>query len=335
MDRPPPEGRPEEELERALTAVRRALRARRYSPRTEKAYLGWIARFARFHGRAPLSALGQHEVDAYLTHLAVANRVSASTQNQAASALVFLFRELGHPLPGRGGGVVRARRGVRLPEVLSQREVARVLRELSGRKRLIGALLYGSGLRVQEALGLRVKDLRLELREVVVRQAKGRKDRITMVPDRLREALARQIAWRRGLHDQDLAAGAGWIELPGAYERKSPRSAREAGWQYLFPAARLSRDPMTGRRGRVHLHPSAMQRAVKEAVRRAGVERRVTCHTFRHSFATHLLQQGYDIRTIQELLGHSSVRTTMIYTHVLNRPGLGVLSPLDRMDEDG
>ncbi len=318
-----------------LETLRRALRTRRYSSRTEKAYVGWARRFLHFHRRRALESLGRREVDAYLTHLAVARRVSASTQNQAASALVFFFKALGRPLPGGGRTIVRARRPARLPEVLSPGEVRRVLREMSGQKRLVGALLYGSGLRLNEALRLRVKDVRLELRELVIRQAKGRRDRVGLVPDRLREPLARQIRRTRRRFESDLQRDAGWVELPHALERKSPRLARSFGWQFIFGSSRLKKDPRTRRLTRPPMHPSAMQRAVKVAARRAGIDRRVTCHTFRHSFATHLLRSGYDIRTVQELLGHKSVRTTMIYTHVLNRPGLGIISPLDRMGEEG
>ena len=315
-----------------LDQSRRALAARHYSARTRTAYLSWIARFLKRHPGIDPSDLGRREVDAFLTELAVRDEVSPSTQNQAASALLFFFRTvLRLPLEATGE-IVRAKRRPKLPVVLDVAEVRAVLKELTGTQRLVAGLLYGSGLRLGEALGLRVQDLALGLGQITVREGKGGRDRITMIPERLAPALRRQIACRETLHEKDVAAGGGWVPLPRALARSRPELGRSLGEQFLFPSTRPRPDPRTGRVGRPHLHPSAMARAVKQAARRSGVRKRVTCHTFRHSFATHLLRSGHDIRTVQELLGHRSVRTTMVYTHVLNRPGLGVQSPLDRMD---
>lgn len=314
-----------------LAATGRALAARHYSPRTRTAYLSWVRRFLERHPGTDPRRLGRREVDAFLTHLAVGEEVSPSTQNQAASALLFLFRTvLEIPIEARGQ-IVRARRRERMPVVLDAGEVKRLLLHMQGTKRLIAGLLYGSGLRVGEALNLRVQDLALGLGQLTVRQGKGSRDRITMVPERLIPALQREIRRREQLHQQDLEKDAGWVSLPRALDRSRPRMGRTFGQQYLFPAARLSTHHRTGRRGRSHLHASAMARAVKKAAAEARIDKRVTCHTLRHSFATHLLRNGYDIRTVQELLGHKNVRTTMVYTHVLNRPGLGVQSPLDHL----
>ena len=302
-----------------------------YAPRTRTAYLGWMRRFLARHPGRPPESLGRREVDAFLTRLATHERVSPSTQNQAAAALVLLFRRiLRRPLEAEGE-IIRARKKPRLPVVLDPQEVQRLLMELGGTKRLIAAVLYGSGLRLNEALNLRVQDVALGLGQITVRAGKGGRDRITMIPDRLRDPLARQLKRRERLHEEDLERGAGWVPVRGAWERVSPEAGRTLGVQYLFPAARITRDPRTGKAGRRPLHATAMARAVKAAGKRAGIARNTTCHTLRHSFATHLLRNGYDIRTIQELLGHRSVRTTMVYTHVLNRPGLGVQSPLDRL----
>lgn len=318
-------------MEHLLEHCRRAMVARHYAHRTQAAYLGWVQRFLSHHRGTPHGSLGRREVDAFLTHLATSQDVSPSTQNQAASALVFFFRRvLQRPLEGEGD-IVRARRKAKLPVVLSEEEVRRLLKEMTGTKRLIGGILFGSGLRLNEALSLRVQDIAMGLGQIIVRQGKGGKDRITMIPDRLRDPLDRQLNRRQELHKQDVAKGAGWVFVPGALRRNSPDVGRSLGHQYLFPAARITLDPRTGQRGRSHLHPSAMARAVKDAAGRAEIHKKVSCHTLRHSFATHLLRHGYDIRTIQELLGHQSVRTTMVYTHVLNRPGIGVQSPLDRL----
>lgn len=318
-------------MEQLLAAAHRALAARHYSPRTRTAYLSWIRRFLTAAEGTDPHALGRPEVDAFLTRLAVEEEVSPSTQNQAASALLFLFRRVLEIPIEATGDIVRAKRRERLPVVLDVEEVRRLLKQLKGTKRLLGGLLYGSGLRLGEALRLRVQDVALGLGQITVREGKGGRDRTTMIPERLHAAVARQVTRREALHKADVRSGAGWVTIPRALARSRPDLGRTLGEQYLFPSSRVHTDPQTGLRGRGPLHPSAMARAVKQAGVRAGLRKRATCHTLRHSFATHLLQSGHDIRTVQELLGHKNVRTTMVYTHVLNRPGLGVQSPLDRM----
>jgi integron integrase len=293
--------------------------------------VAWAERFIRFHGLKHPAEMGATHVEAFLNHLAVERHVSASTQNQALSALVFLYREvLGADFPDLDH-LVRARRPVRLPVVLTRDEVKAVLERIPGAKGLMARLLYGSGLRVMECMRLRVKDVDLERSEIRVRDGKGARDRVAPLAQALHSPLADQVDRVRRIHRQDLAEGYGSVELPSALARKYPGADREPGWQYLFPASRLGADPRTGEVRRHHLAESALQRAVRNAVREAGVTKPASCHTFRHSFATHLLEDGYDIRTVQELLGHSSVKTTMIYTHVLNRGGRGVRSPLDAL----
>jgi integron integrase len=319
---------------RLLEQVSRAVRARRYSPRTEEAYIGWVRRYVQYHGLRHPEEMGTPEVDRFLTHLAVDRSASAATQGQARAALQFLYREvLRRPLDRSGQEVVRGKTPRRLPTVMSRTEVGLVLREMPGPKRLVASMMYGGGLRLMESLSLRVKDLDLERQELVVRHGKGGKDRVTVIPRAVIRDLEDQLEKRRALHDRDLAAGTGWAVLPGAYAQKAPRAGFEFGWQFVFPATTTVPDPRTGAHGRYHMHPTVIQRAVKSAARACGLAKRVTCHTFRHSFATHLLDDGYDIRTIQELLGHKSVKTTMIYTHVLNRGGRGIRSPLDRIME--
>jgi integron integrase len=308
--------------------VRDALVVRHRSRRTVEAYVGWIRRYVIFHGRVHPSALGPPAVASFLSDLAHRG-VSASTQNQALAALMFLYRDvLDDPLTV-GHGIVRAQRPHRLPVVLTRDEVRLVIGLLRGVNRLVALLLYGSGLRLLEALSLRVKDVDLASGEILVRGGKGDKDRRTVLPTSVSEPLTRQLGAVRALHERDLAEGAGAVSLPGALATKRPMASWTWGWQWVFPATRHYRHPVTGDRCRHHLHESAVQRAVQMAVVRSGLTKPASCHTFRHSFATHLLEGGYDIRTVQELLGHSDVRTTMIYTHVLTRGVRGVRSPAD------
>ncbi|MGQ0815047.1 MAG: integron integrase [Gemmatimonadota bacterium] len=313
-----------------LEQVSDACRARQFSPRTEEAYIGWIRRYVLYHGKRHPSDLGSTEIAAFLTHLAVERRVSPATQNQAASALLFLYREVLGMEVAAPEGVLRPPKPHRVPVVLTRDEVRAVLSELRGTHLLVCNLLYGSGLRLLEALQLRVKDVLLDRGELVVRAAKGGNERLTMLPDAVRKEMLRQLERVAELHARDVERGGGWVETPHALRLKYPRAGLELPWQYVFPASRPYTDRQSRRTYRHYLHESAVQRAVADAVRRARINKRASCHTFRHSFATHLLDDGYDIRTVQELLGHKSVNTTMIYTHVLNRGGRGVRSPLDR-----
>lgn len=315
---------------RLLERVRAAIRLRHYSLRTEQSYLDWIRRFIRFHEMRHPSEMGSEEVRAFLSHLAIEGKVAASTQNQALNAIAFLYRNvLEMDLP-RLADVERASKPRRLPVVLSRPEVASLFGQLGGRNRLMASLLYGSGLRLMECVRLRVKDVDFALGQIVVRDGKGRKDRITMLPESLNDSLRAQIATVETFHRRDVSDGIAGVFLPSALERKLPRAGHELAWQWLFPARERSVDPRAGVRRRHHVSETGLQRAVKRAVRRAGIRKPASCHTLRHSFATHLLEDGYDIRTVQALLGHRNVQTTMIYTHVLNRPGLAVRSPLDR-----
>ena len=313
-----------------LDQVRGKIRLKHYSIRTEQAYVDWIRRFILFFGKQHPRELGAAEVEQFLTHLAVEGNVAASTQSQAKSALLFLYREvLDNELPWLDN-VERAKVPKRLPVVLTRDEVGAVLTRIEGTHWLIASLLYGAGLRIMEALRLRVKDVEFARKEILVRDGKGFKDRVTMLPAALAAPLAEHLKRVKALHEQDLAAGRGAVYLPYALERKYPGAARDWAWQYVFPSAGLSEDPRTGIVRRHHLQDQAVQRAMRQAVRDAGVDKPATPHTLRHSFATHLLEGGYDIRTVQELLGHADVSTTMIYTHVLNKGGRGVTSPLDR-----
>jgi integron integrase len=310
------------------------LRVKHYSIRTETAYVDWVRRYVLFHGKRHPRDLGAAEVEAFLTDLAVQRRVSASTQNQAKSAILFLYKEvIDKDLPWLDG-VVAARVSQRLPVVLSVEEVNAALGHLRGTSGLIARLLYGSGLRILECLRLRVKDLDFASREILVRDGKGAKDRVTMLPVSQIEPLQRHLERVRELHGEDLAAGYGSVYLPYALDRKYPNAGTQWMWQYIFPSARLSRDPRSGVIRRHHADEKPVQRALQSALRSAGIHKPATPHTLRHSFATHLLQNGYDIRTVQELLGHADVSTTMIYTHVLNRGGRGVRSPLDARSGD-
>jgi integron integrase len=313
---------------RLLDRVRLAVRTRHYSLRTEEAYTGWVRRFVLFHGKRHPGTMGEAEVNAFLSDLATRQGVSASTQNQALAAILFLYRHvLERPLPAMAE-VVRAKRPRRLPAVLTRAEVRAVIGRLGGPERLVAVLLYGSGLRLLECLRLRVKDVEFGSNRIVVRDAKGQRDRVTPLPLVVKAAFPTWLARVKRIHDKDLAAGFGDVFLPDALARKFPGAEKEWGWQWIFPAEHRSRDPRSGAERRHHMHESVIQRAVRQAVLDIGISRRASCHTFRHSFATHLIEDGYDVRTIQELLGHKDVRTTMIYTHVLNRT-LGVRSPAD------
>jgi integron integrase len=312
-----------------LDQVRQALRARHYSPRTEQTYCHWIKRFIFFHGKRHPQEMGETEINAFLTHLAVKEKVSASTQNQALSALLFLYRYVLNREIGDLGEVIHARKPEHLPIVLTREEVKSVLSQLSGEKRLVVSLLYGAGLRLIECLQLRVKDVDFQRNEITVRGGKGEKDRVTMLPEFLKKSLEGHLQNVRAIHDQDLRDGWGRAPLPDALDRKYPNASVEWRWQWVFPQENRWTNPTTGEQGRHHIHETIVQKAVAKAVREAGLTKRATCHSFRHSFATHLLEDGYDIRTVQELLGHNDVRTTMVYTHVLNRGGKGVKSPLD------
>lgn len=322
---------PDDRSPRLIDAVRARLRVRHYSIRTEQVYVGWILRFIRFHGRRHPREMGAPEVEAFLSSLAVEGRVAASTQNQALSALLFLYREvLDIELPWMAD-VVRAKRPRRLPTVLSEHEVAQLLAQMDGRVWLVASLLYGTGMRLLEGLRLRVQDLDLVRREIVVRDGKGGRDRRTMLPTSLVEPLERELLRTRMLHEADLAAGFGRVWLPYALERKLPNAAPAWGWQYVFPAPRRSKDPRDGVERRHHLDDGMLSRALKAACTRAGLVKRVSAHTLRHSFATHLIERGQDIRTVQELLGHKDIATTQIYVHVLGRGANAVASPLDRL----
>ena len=312
-----------------LDQDRDAIRVRHYSIRTEEAYLQWIKRYIFFHKKQHPLDMGEAEITAFLSHLAVDKHVSASTQNQALSALLFLYKEvLGVELDWLED-VVRAKRPQRLPVVLSVNEVRQILSLIPENNGLIARLMYGTGMRLMEAIRLRVKDINFEYRQITIRDGKGGKDRTTVLPDALIEELKGQLNKTRRLHETDLAEGYGCVYLPFALSRKYPNACREFAWQYVFPSMKRSRDPRSGEIRRHHLDEKNLQRAIKNATRKAGIAKPVSSHTLRHSFATHLLENGYDIRTIQELLGHKDVKTTMIYTHVVNRGGKGVKSPID------
>jgi len=313
-----------------LDQVRAVIRLRHYSIRTEEAYVNVIRRFIIYHQKRHPKEMGVDEIRQYLSHLATADHVAASTQNVALSALLFLYREvllIDLPLIE---GVERAKRPQRIPVVLTPEEVKGVLAQMTGTHHLMASLLYGAGLRLMECVRLRVKDLDFAYRQIIVRDGKGERDRRTILPEPLAVPLRRHLARVRLQHEEDVRQDCGRVYLPYALERKYPKAATEWVWQYVFPAAKLSVDPRTGERRRHHASEDRLQRVVKRAIHSAGVEKRASCHTLRHSFATHLLEDGYDIRTIQELLGHADISTTMIYTHVLNKGGRGVRSPLER-----
>ena len=316
---------------RLIDQLIEALRSRHYSLRTEQAYALWVKRFIRFHKMRHPKDMGEAEINAFLTHLAVDTKVSASTQNQALSALLFLYRYVFGIEIGDLGDVVRARKSQHIPIVMTRAEARAVLEQMTGDTKLMASLLYGSGLRLSECLCLRVQDVDIAGGEILVFSGKGNKDRVTVLPDNLKTPLQEHLIRVRAIHRLDLAAGWGRVQVPEGVRRKYPGAATDWRWQWVFPQRTRWTNPETHEQGRHHLDEAVLQRAVKVAVLRAGITKRVGCHTFRHSFATHLLEAGYDIRTIQELLGHKSVNTTMIYTHVLNKGGRGVTSPLDLM----
>ena len=314
---------------RLLDRVRASIRARHYSLRTEEAYVGWIRRFIRFNRLRHPREMGEAEITAFLSSLALSGRVSASTQNQALAALLFLYREVLGSRVEWLEGIIRAKKPARLPVVLTRDEVRAVIANLHGDKKLMVIVLYGGGLRLMECLRLRVKDVDLERGQITVREGKGGKDRVTVLARSARSLLLDHLELVRKLHEGDLCAGFGRVTLRDALARKYPNADREWGWQWIFPAPNRYHDRISGTERRHHAHERGLQKAVRQAVLLAGIGKPAGCHTFRHSFATHLLEAGYDIRTVQELLGHSDVSTTMIYTHVLNRGGRGVVSPAD------
>lgn len=312
-----------------LDQVRDAIRLKHYAYRTEETYVQWIRRYILFHNKRHPKEMGNAEIEAFLTHLAVEGQVSASTQNQALSALLFLYREV-LKLEVANVNAIRAKRPQYVPTVLTKQEAIAVIQHCDGIYQLVVKLLYGSGLRLVEGLRLRVKDVDFAQQQIVVRDGKGSKSRVTMLPSSIAAELQDHLVGVQRQHQRDLSRGLGSVNLPFALERKYPNANREWIWQYVFPSGSISKDPRSGLLYRHHLHESGVQKSVKRAARAVRLTKRIGCHTFRHSFATHLLESGYDIRTIQELLGHRNVKTTMIYTHVLNRGGRGVLSPLDR-----
>ena len=316
---------------RLLDQVRNAIRCRHYSIRTEQSYVDWVKRYIFFHGKRHPQDLNESHICDFLTHLAVQKKVASSTQNQALCALVFLYREVIKKELGQFEGLVYAKRPVKLPVVYTREEVRAILMQLDGVHWIMGQLLYGAGLRVMECVRLRVKDIDFGYRQIVVRDGKGHKDRVTMLPEVVIEALSRHLEKVKAAHEIDLKAGFGTVYLPYALERKYRHANRSWGWQYVFPASKRSIDPRSGAERRHHLSEAVLQRAVKRAIAASAVAKPGGCHAMRHSFATHLLESGYDIRTVQELLGHKDVSTTMIYTHVLNKGGKGVQSPSDML----
>lgn len=329
LSHPKPDIRTHDTRPKLLDMLRSALHARHYSRRTEQAYCYWVRRYIRFHKLRHPAEMAEPEMNSFLTHLAVEEKISASTQNQALAALLFLYRHVLGRKVGDLGEVVRARKPMRLPVVMTREEVRAVLDNLSGDRWLMASLMYGAGLRLSECLRLRVQELDFARNLILIRDGKGSKDRVTMLPGSLRAPLQEHLKKVKLVHERDLADGWGAVRLPMALDRKYPNAPREWCWQWVFPQENRWKNDRTGEQGRHHVDASLVQRAVREAVLNAGIRRRATCHTFRHSFATHLLEGGYDIRTVQELLGHSDVRTTMIYTHVLNRGPSGVRSPVD------
>ena len=314
-----------------LDQVRQAIRTRHYSPRTEETYVHWIKRFIFFHNKRHPAEMAEPEIARFLSNLATESRVSGSTQNQALNALLFLYHQVLDKEIGYVNGVVRAKKAPRLPVVLTRGEIQALQSYLNGSEKIMATLLYGAGLRLMECCRLRVKDIDFSQNQIVVRAGKGDKDRYTMLPAAVKELLIKHLDDGKRQHQYDVEKNLGRVVLPNALDRKYPNAGQEWGWQWVFPATRYYVDRVTGRQYRHHLHESVLQKAVREAARNAGIAKPATCHSLRHSFATHLLEDGYDIRTVQELLGHRDVSTTMIYTHVLNRGGRGVQSPADRL----
>jgi len=320
---------PIEKKPKLLDEVREAIRTRHYSLKTEEAYVHWIKRFILFHNKRHPRDMREREINQFITHLAVKENVSASTQNQALCAIIFLYKQVLKIDIGDLGNVVWAKKPDRVPVVFTRSEAQAVLSQLTGMNWLMGMLLYGAGLRLTECLQLRVKDIDFEYQQITVHSAKGAKDRVTPLPERMIEPLKQHLKYVKELHQKDLKDGYTSVSLPYALERKYPNAGKELGWKFLFPATQISTDPRTGIKRRHHIYETVLQKAIKQAIRKAGITKHASCHTFRHSFATHLLEAGYDIRTVQELLGHKDVKTTMIYTHVLSKGGLGVKSPAD------
>lgn len=316
---------------RLLEQLASTLRTRRYAPSTVRSYCNWVERYIRFHRLNHPANMSEPEINEFLTHLAVHENVSASTQNQALCALLFLYRNVLKKHVGDLDGVIRARKPGRLPVVLTKWEVKAVLERLHGPMWIIVSMLYGCGMRLNECLSLRVQDVDFAANQVVIRKGKGETDRVTMLPQSLHKPLSQHLVRVKDVHRRDIREGWGRVQLPDALRKKYPHVDRDWRWQWVFPQKHRWRNPQTGEQGRHHVHPSVVQKAVAHAVREAGIGKHATCHSFRHSFATHLLADGYDIRTVQELLGHRDVRTTMIYTHVLNRGGFGVRSPIDSL----
>lgn len=314
-----------------LDQVRGVIRKKHYSIRTEQAYVAWIKRFIIFHGKRHPKDMGEKEISQYISHLATDKQVAASTQNQALNAIVFLYKHVLRIELGDFGPMERSRRPEKLPTVMTKTEVGRVLAAMSDTHGLMAKLLYGCGLRLMECVRLRVKDIEFEQNQLIVRDGKGMKDRSTMLPEQLKPFLSEHLRRVKILHEEDIKRGFGEVHLPFALERKYPNAAKEWGWQYVFPSERISKDPRSGKMRRHHINESGLQRAVRKAARSVGLTKPVSPHTFRHSFATHLLEVGYDIRTVQELLGHKDVSTTMVYTHIINKGGMGVQSPLDML----
>ncbi len=320
---------PIEQKPKLLDQVRAAIRTRHYSMKTEEAYVHWIKRFILFHNKRHPKEMGEKEINQFITYLAVKEKVSASTQNQALCAIVFLYKHVLKIELGNLGDITWAKKPVKLPVVFTRDEVTKILNQLSGTNLIMAMLLYGSGMRLSECLQLRVKDIDFQYKQITVRSAKGEKDRVTLLPEYVIEPLKKHLAYVKMLHEKDVKDGFDSVYMPYALERKYPHAGREFGWKFVFPATQISTDPRSGIKRRHHIHESVLQKAVKQAIRKAGIHKHASCHTFRHSFATHLLESGYDIRTVQELLGHKDLNTTMVYTHVLNKGAFGVKSPAD------